>query len=157
MILREIGINSSIIKFTTITTQLLYSDLSLSRVSKAVLTHPFILSPLGLVPKTDQGWQRIHHLSFPPGDSVNDWIPQHFATLEYTSRQELLRLVLRAGPNATLIKKDLKDAFRVVPIAPLQCWLLGFKWQGHYYHENCLPFGLRTAPFIFNLFAEGLH
>lgn len=35
--------------------------------------------------------------------------------------------------------------------------LLGFHWNHTVYSENCLPFGLRTAPFLFNLFAEGLH
>ena len=36
---------------------------------------PFWISPLGLVPKKVQGeFRLIHHLSFPPGLSVNDGI-----------------------------------------------------------------------------------
>ena len=35
----------------------------------------FICSPIGLVLKSDGGWRRIHHLSFPLGSSVNDFIP----------------------------------------------------------------------------------
>ncbi|KAG5939826.1 hypothetical protein E4U60_000758 [Claviceps pazoutovae] len=35
--------------------------------------------------------------------------------------------------------------------------VLGFTWHNRAQTENCLPFGLRTAPFIFNLFAEALH
>lgn len=38
-------------------------------------TLPFISSPLGLVPKHDGGWRKIHHLSHPVGRSVNDHIP----------------------------------------------------------------------------------
>src|SRR5205814_4376245 len=34
---------------------------------------------------------------------------------------------------------------------------MGFEWRGTLYHELFLPFGLRTAPRIFNYFAEGLH
>jgi len=49
------------------------------------------------------------------------------------------------------------DAFRNIPVAVHQRWLLGFQWNGHFYRECCLPFGLSTAPFLFNLFAEGLH
>ena len=30
-------------------------------------------------------------------------------------------------------------------------------WEDIYYKERCLPFGLGTAPFLFNLFAEGFH
>ena len=66
-------------------------------------------------------------------------------------------LVRRAGRGAHIIKKDLKDAFRMIAVAPHQRWLLGFQWQWQFYHENCLPFGLRTAPLLFNLLAEGLH
>ena len=36
---------------------------------------PFVYSPLGLVLKHDGGWRRIHDLSFPPGNLVNDGIP----------------------------------------------------------------------------------
>jgi len=35
--------------------------------------------------------------------------------------------------------------------------LLGFHWQEKFYAECFLPFGLRTAPYIFNLFAEVFH
>lgn len=34
---------------------------------------------------------------------------------------------------------------------------MGFQWDGQYYKETCLPFGLSTAPFLFNLFAEAFH
>jgi hypothetical protein len=32
-----------------------------------------------------------------------------------------------------------------------------FQWNGKLYVDIFLPFGLRTSPFIFNLFSEGLH
>jgi hypothetical protein len=38
--------------------------------------HNFIRSPLGLVPKKNEGeYRTIHHLSYPKGSSVNDGIP----------------------------------------------------------------------------------
>ncbi len=55
------------------------------------------------------------------------------------------------------MKRDVKDAFMNVPVAPQHCWLLGFRWERRYYKKTCLSFGLATAPFIFNLFAEALH
>jgi hypothetical protein len=45
----------------------------------------------------------------------------------------------------------------MVPVATHEQWLLGFEWLSTPYAERCLPFGLSTAPFLFNLFAEGLH
>lgn len=39
-----------------------------------------------------------------------------------------------------------------------QDWpLLGFHWQSAFYHSVILVFGVKTAPYIFNLFAEALH
>ena len=55
------------------------------------------------------------------------------------------------------MKRDLKDAFRMVPVAVQQRWLLGFCWQNQHYTEKRLLFGLRSAPFLVNLFAEGFH
>ncbi len=51
----------------------------------------------------------------------------------------------------------MNDAFRNIPVAPHYQWLLGFRWCRKFYKETCLSFGLATASFIFNLFAEALH
>ena len=56
-----------------------------------------------------------------------------------------------------MMKRDLKSAFRHIPISPQDHWLLVFEWRGQYYVDMFLPFGLRTAPRIFNLFAEAIH
>jgi hypothetical protein len=45
----------------------------------------------------------------------------------------------------------------MIPVAEEHRWLLGFCWRDQYYTEKCLPFGLRTAPFLFNMFAEAFH
>ena len=66
-------------------------------------------------------------------------------------------MVISAGRGCTLIKKDIKYAFRNIPVAPANKWLLGFMWKDIYYTECCLPFGLASDPFLFNLFAEAFH
>lgn len=109
------------------------------------------------MPKHDGGLRRIHHLSYPRGQSVNDHIPDGAGELRYTRFQEVLQMVIQAGRGAVILKRDVKDAFRNVPVAPQHQWLLGFSWKGKFYKETCLSFGLCTAPFIFNLFGEGLH
>jgi hypothetical protein len=118
---------------------------------------PFICSPLGLVPKGSGGWRRIHHLSYPRGSSVNDHIPAEWAALEYATVDQAIALVATQGPGAMLVKRDLQDAFRHILIAPQDLWLLGFCWEGTYWVDCFLPFGLRTAPYIFDLFAKALH
>ena len=118
---------------------------------------PFVCSPLGLVPKHDGGWRRIHDLSFPPGKSVNDGIPQEWGSLEYTTFDDAVDALLQQGKGAILVKRDLKDAFRHVPVATSDQWLLGFECDGSYWKERYLPFGLRTSPFLFDLFARALN
>ena len=117
----------------------------------------YVCSPLGLVPKHDGGWRRIHDLSFPQGQSVNDGIPHDWGSLEYATYDDAVDSLLSRGPGAQFVKRDLKDAFRHIPVATSDQWLLGFYCDGHYWIERYLPFGLRTAPFLFDLFAKALN
>ena len=117
----------------------------------------YVCSPLGLVPKADGGWRRIHDLSFPHGASVNDGIPQEWGALEYYTYDDAVNALLEMGRGAIFVKRDLKDAFRHIPIATSDRWLLGFYCDGCYWMERYLPFGLRTAPFLFDLFAKALN
>jgi hypothetical protein len=130
---------------------------------KIVTTFPsaFVVSPLGAAPKmaheVQTGWRRIHDLSFPNGSSVNDGIPSEFGSLVYQILDDAIALIAKHGKGVKLHKRDLKDAFRKIPVSPYDYWLLLFTWDGVTYVDIFLPFGLRTAPFLFNMFAEGLH
>lgn len=121
----------------------------------------YFCSPIGLVPKLidgkQTGWRMILDLSSPNGYSVNDGIPKEYGSLVYETLGDAIRLIAQAGKGAVMMKRDLKSAFRHVPIDPCDYWLLLFEWQGKFYVDMFLPFGLRTAPRIFNLFAEALH
>ena len=56
-----------------------------------------------------------------------------------------------------MAKVDLRNAFRLSPVRPEDWHLLGIHWRGTFYIEKCLPFGLHSAPYLFNLVAEALH
>ena len=56
-----------------------------------------------------------------------------------------------------MAKTDLKSAFRLIPIHPNDWNLLGVYWQSQYYVDMYLPFGLRSAPFLFNQLSDGLE
>jgi len=62
-----------------------------------------------------------------------------------------------ASKGSLLAKLDLKDAYQHIPIRSTNWHLLGFHWQGNFYYPILLMFGSKSAPYIFNLFAEGLH
>lgn len=107
--------------------QKLEQDLVLGRVLPATQLSPYISSPFGLVSKNNGGLRRIHHLFYPPGLSVNDFIPRKATQLRYATLENVLVQVRRAGRGAIIIKKDIEDAFRNILVAPHQQWMLGFQ------------------------------
>ena len=114
------------------------------------------ISSFGVIPKKGQPgkWRLIVDLSSPGGSSVNDGIdPQEF-TLQYIRLDEVIRMVSRYGPGALMAKFDVEAAYRNIAIHPDDRFLLGMKWRGQYYVDLTLPFGLRSAPFIFNSVAD---
>ena len=76
---------------------------------------PFISSPLGLVPKHDRGFRKVHHLSYPGGDFVNDYVADEASSLSYTPLHDILAKVLAAGRQFVMTKRD--GAFRSIPVA----------------------------------------
>ena len=53
-----------------------------------------------------------------------------------------------------MAKFDVESPYRSVPAHPSDRHLLGMKWRNQYYADLALPFGLRSAPFIFNAIAD---
>jgi len=119
----------------------------------------YTASPLGLMDKADGSKHRIHHLSYPPNDatSINTGIPESYGTITYSSVNNAIEAIQQYGKDCQLVKRDFESAFRHIPVSPLDTPLLGFQWGDKLYAERFLPFGLRTAPYIFNLFAEVFH
>ena len=145
-----------------IITESIQNELRKGRIKQiSDLPDDVFCSPIGLVPKqangVQSGWRVIFDLSSPEGSSVKDGIPKEFGTIVYETLNDAVQLVAQAGKGAVMMKRDLKAAFRHVPMNPCDYWLLVFKWNGQFYVDMFLPFGLQTAPRIFNLFAEALH
>ena len=115
-------------------------------------------SPIGIVPKPHQPgkFRLIVDLSAPKGQSVNDGISQELFLLNYTSVDEATELVMACGKGALMAKLDLRSAYRMVPVHPDDQVLLGLKWNSNCYIDQALPFGLRSAPKIFTVVADGL-
>ena len=103
------------------------------------------------------GWRVIFDLSSPESRSVNDGIPKKYGAIVYETLNDAIKPIAKAGRGAVMMKWDLKSAFRHIPVSQRDHWLLIFEWDGKYYIDMFLPFGLRMAPRIFNLFSEALH
>ena len=90
----------------------------------------FVSSPLGVVPKKTPGKFRIiHHLSYPDGSWVNDFIPSEKSTVQYASISDAIAMIKSIGRGSYMSKTDLKSAFRIISIHPDDYHLLGI-WNG---------------------------
>ena len=114
-------------------------------------------SGIGLVPKKSGTMRMITHLSAPAGQSINDFIPKDPYSLQYATVDDAIRMVQKHGKGARMAKTDVKHAFRLVPVRPADWPLLGVHWEEKFYIDKCLPFGLRSAPFLFNRIAEAFE
>ncbi len=63
---------------------------------------------------------------------------------------------LAKGRGTVLAKFDVEGAFKTVPVHLGDTWLLGMSWEGHVYVDKVLPFGLRSAPKLYNAVADAL-
>jgi len=64
--------------------------------------------------------------------------------------------LLALSRGAQMVKFDVQGAFRTVPVHPHVRWLLGMSWERRTYVDKVLPFGLRSAPAIYNAITEAL-
>ena len=115
------------------------------------------VSRFGVIPKPHQPgkWRLIVDLSYPKGASVNDGVDPELCSLTYTSVDEAVQWILRRGRGALLAKFDIASAYRIVPVHPHDHPLLGMAWKQQHLVDAALPFGLRSAPKLFN--AHELH
>ena len=61
------------------------------------------------------------------------------------------------GPGTPLSKIDLKDKFILIPVRQADWNLLGIHWKQQFFIGTYLPFGLQSAPFWFNQFANAIY
>ena len=137
----------------------LQHELSLGRMSVPypTSTYPDMhISRFGVIPKNHQPdkWRLITDLSYPTGHSINDGIPSALCSLSYVTIDDAILKILRSGKGTILAKIDIKSAFRLLPVHPQDRHLLAMSWKGEVYIDHCIPFGLRSAPKLFNIMAD---
>ena len=150
----------SAIQHASVIDAYLVNEVSLGRVAGPFNSLPpfpnLQISSFGVIPKKGQPgkWRLIVDLSSPSGASVNDGISADEFTLHYITVDQIIRSVSRLGKGALMAKFDVESAYRNVPVHPSDRHLLGMKWRNQSYVDLALPFGLRSAPFIFNAIAD---
>ena len=88
----------------------------------------------------------------PKGKSENDGIPK--TSMTYIIIEDAIRSILTLGKGAFLAKIDVKHAFRLIPIHPVDRHTLAMEWKGGMYVNTYFSFGLRSTPKVFNISAD---
>ena len=114
------------------------------------------ISCFGVIPKSNQPgkWRLILDLSSPEGHSVNDGIPKPPFSVQYVTVDSFIEGIMARGRGTLMAKFDVASAFCNVAVHPQDRPLLGMVWRGKYYVDMALPFGLRSAPYIFTAIAD---
>ena len=76
--------------------------------------------------------------------------------MSYVTIDDAINRILTLGPGSLLAKIDIKSAFRLIPVHPADRHLLAMRWDDWTFIDTCLPFGLRSAPKLFNIMADML-
>ena len=93
----------------------------------------------------------------PTGSSINNGISQEHSSLRYTSLDHPASMVNLIGQGALMVRSDIKEAYRIIPIHTHDQYLLGVRWNDYFYTDRMLPFGLCSATKIFSVVADGLQ
>ncbi|XP_028416203.1 uncharacterized protein LOC114540089 [Dendronephthya gigantea] len=137
----------------------LATEVAKGRVAGPFATSPFPYlhcSPFGVIPKKGQPgkWRLILDLSSPDLHSVNDGVPRDPFSLHYISVDDAVKILVQLGPGALMAKFDVESAYRNIAMRPDERYLFGIRWRDNFFVDLALPFGLRSAPFIFNSVAD---
>ena len=114
----------------------------------------FHCSPIGASIKKDNSVRLVMDLSQPKGSAINEAISKEEFSANFSLFDDAVKLLQKSGKDSYLCKLDIKHAYRLLPVRPDQWPLLGYKWEGKYYVDMVLPFGLRSSASIFNRFAD---
>ena len=128
----------------------LHPELAKGRVAGPFSSPPLAhlhISSFGVIPKKHQPgkWRLILDLSSPGGHSVNDGIRKDPITVQYMKVDDIIDGIMSLGRGTLLAKFDVESAYRIIPVHPNDRYLLGMQWQGNYFVDMALPFGLRSV------------
>lgn len=129
----------------------------------------FIQSPITLIAKKGsespdpvESTRLIFDLSYPRGESLNDYTPVSAKSVEYPPFDKSISMCLKEGRSCFLSKTDCKSAFLMLPLAPDQ-----FKWVimmcehphtgvKYYFCLKTVCFGSGTSCFLYMKLSNAL-
>ena len=87
---------------------------------------------------------------------MNDAISAELSWVNYSSFDDAVAFIRRLGAGCLLAKLDLMEAYRAVPVHPVDQPLLAVRWGDAICINLALSFGLWSAPKIFSATTVGM-
>ncbi|XP_071169413.1 uncharacterized protein [Mytilus edulis] len=145
------------------------SELLQSEVSKGYLLGPFDsipytnyrINPIGLAEhKYSKKKRLIVDLSAPHENadhpSLNELIDKEEFSLQYVTIDDAIHLIKKLGSKSWLIKTDITDAFKIMPLKQDLWPFHGIQWDDKFYFFKRLVFGCRSSPKIFDTLSTAI-
>ena len=124
------------------------------------LPFPVHTVPIFTVPKPElHKYRVIQDFSYKYGQftSINDHIPPEHTILQYISKYDIARMMQVVGPDGYAFSADVAEAFYVIPLAPSEYPLMGFKWGGKLWIFKVLGMGVASSPRTFSRVADAIE
>ena len=151
----------SVFQFPDAIRERLYKEITLGRMAGSFNEPPLpnlMCSPIGMVPTKDSDEMRmIMPLSFPCGNSINDFIDQEKASTKYQHFDDAINLVVTQERFCWLAKGNVKSAFKLAPIRYQDLECLGICFKNQFFVDLTLPFGSAISCAIFEEISTLVH
>lgn len=73
------------------------------------------------------------------------------------SVDDIIDGIMTYGRGTLMAKFDIESTYCIVLVHLDDRFLLAMLWRGHFFIDLALPFGLRSAPYIFSAVADSLE
>ena len=134
-------------------------------VAKGHIAGPYLRPPLRGFKVVPRGlkeeptkFRPLSEANRPVGDAVNESIPRA-TDIQLTRAQDIEKKITatyaRTG-SVWMAKRDIKAAYRTMPVRPEDWQLQGIKWDGQYYIDKRMSFGCRSSVDQWLRFSDAL-
>ncbi|KAK3106164.1 hypothetical protein FSP39_014029, partial [Pinctada imbricata] len=88
--------------------------------------------------------------------SINDLIVKEVYCLHYVTIDDAIKVIERIGQGAWLMKTDITDSLKTIPVHQSLCPFQGIQWENQYYFYTQLAFGSRSSLNIFDYLSKAV-
>ncbi|KAE8262204.1 hypothetical protein A4X03_0g2633 [Tilletia caries] len=121
---------------------------------------PFQTSPVSLAPKPPDGWRFIQDASFPIKDatqpSINSQIDSDNWPCTWAGIAVAIWQVLQLPITAQAGARDVRSAYRTIPLHPAQWPAAVVQWDGNFYVDKALAFGISSSAGAWGVVGDAL-